>query len=282
MTDAPLTAAEACILLDPLYSSGAEAFKIAFLMLIAQGVIRISMADIVSPLSSARNFRSPVASVVRDPPPMVLAREIVDVIRRSEAARWGATLSVVAFNATKSYGKGLRKLKTRLILPELAARGLLAPRKETFLGVPVRTRYDDTPAGLGERRRIEAVLEDARRLPSLIGTRPDEAKAIVLAAGPLLLLVPELKDIYGQLAALDPAVRESVDGSDFSFLGGEAGSSGDQADMFDLGSFDMGALDLDFDAFDSSFDSSFSDGGDSGGDAGGGDGGGGDGGGGGE
>jgi uncharacterized membrane protein YgcG len=275
MNDAPLTAAEACVLLDPLRSSGAEAFKIAFLTLIAQGVIRISMADIVSPLSSGRNFQSPVASVVRDPPPMVLAREIVDVIRRSEAARWGATLSVLARNAAKSYGGGLRKLKTQLILPALAARGLLALRKETFLGVPVRTRYDDTPAGLAERRRIETLLEEARRLPSLIGTRPDEAKAIVLAAGPLLLLVPELKGIYGQLAALDPAVAEGADGADFSFLGGEA-DSGDQADMFDLGSFDMGALDLDFGAFDSSFDSSFSDGGsDGGGSDGGGDSGGG-------
>jgi len=273
MTDAPLTPAEAFVLLDPVQSRPSGAFKIAFLTLIAQGVLAIRMPETRAVFRWRE--RLPVVTVVGDPPPMFLAAEIINVIRRAETYKTGATIAAVRASAVKIFGNGLLKLKKQMILPALAARGLALRETDKFLGLPLRTRYVHSPSGLAEKRRIEMLLDRARLLPSLIESDPAEAKAVILAAGPLLLLVPELKGIYGQLAALDPVV-EGVDGADFSFpSGGETGFSDDQAGSFDFGSFDVGALDMDFGAFDASFDSSFDDGGGDG-DSGGGDSGGGD------
>jgi hypothetical protein len=251
MTDAPLTPAEAFVLLEPDKSSPAEAFKIAFLTFIAQGVIKISMAERRSKIRR-REILVPVATVVRDPPATFLAADIVSVVRDAEAFKTGATLATIGSIAPVMY------LKREMILPALVARGLAVPKTDTILGLPVRKRHAHTPRGLEEKRRIETLLARARCLPSLIETDPDEAKAVVLAAGPLLLLVPELKGIYRRLAAFDSAPADRPDSPDFgAFNGDDSGSSGDQPGMFDFANFDVGALDMDFGAFDASFDSSF-------------------------
>jgi uncharacterized membrane protein YgcG len=270
MTDAPITPAEAFVLLDPLEASPAEAFKIAFLSLVALGVLRITMVE--TRTAWLRKQTVPMVSVIRDPPAIPVAAETVSVVRQARASKGGVDLAAVARSAVKTFGPGLMKLRSRVIQPALAERGLLLPQPYRVLWVLSRTRYLHTPAGLAEQRRIEALLDRARLLPSLMETDRDAAKAIVLAAGSLLLLVPELKGIYGQLARLDAALAPDTGGVDFSDFGdGFSGPSHHHADAFHFGAFDTSALDLDFGSFDSSFDSSISDsGGDGGSDGGGG------------
>ena len=120
------------------------------------------------------------------------------------------------------------------------------------VAVTPRVGTRPTPAGLAEKHGVETLLDRVRQLPALIDTNPAEAHAIVLAAGSLLLLAPELKDIAGKLARLnsdiapvagDPDPAASSDGRAVSTEHGHVGS-------FHFDGFDVSCIDLNFRAFD--------------------------------
>lgn len=196
MTDAPLTPAEAYVLLDPDGASSTEAFKITLLLLVAMDVLEIAEVD-RRVLFMRRGTKS-VVSVVRDPPALFLAAEVVDVVRNARASERGCDFLSLAHSAYKRVLRGASDLVSGRIRPALAARGWL----ELFEAGPP-TRYRPTPAGLAEKQRLQLRLDRARRVPALIDANPAEAEAILQATGPLLLLVPELRSHYGKLAALD-------------------------------------------------------------------------------
>jgi hypothetical protein len=241
MTDAPLTPAEAYVLLDPNGSSSIEAFKITFLFLVTMEVLKVTTVE--TRTLFFRRGTKPVASVLRDPPAIFLAAETVDVVRMARGSEHGHDFLSLAQSAYKRVFLGPADIVTRRICPALVAREWLEPteqNKESSRSGP-HTRYLHTPAGLAERQRIQSLLDRVRRIPVLIDTNPAEAKAVVSAAGSLLLLVPELRTIYGKLAALD------------------ADSAPDQhhhAGSLQFGSFDASVLEQGFADFESYFDGS--------------------------
>jgi hypothetical protein len=242
MTDAQLTPAEAFVLLNPV-PNNLETFKIALLSLLAMGILRIetikSRPIFLLRLFGARGVPLEVVSVVREPPAIFLAAKTVDVVRNAAVARGsehGRNFLSVALSAHKILGPFLWRLYAELICPALAARGWLeATEEKNHRMVGGRyMHYGHTPAGLAEKRRIDALLDRARQLPTLIDTNPAEAKSVALATGSLLLLLPELKVIYGKLAALDAGLAPEI------------------------GSLDARVLDAAFDYFDAFFDGRFS------------------------
>jgi hypothetical protein len=274
MSITPLAPAEAYVLLYPNTAGSAEVFKIAFLSLVATRVLKITMVERPRLL---RTKAVPVASIIGETPADALAAEIVGIVRTAAASATEVEFPAIARVARKSFGPSLDSIQTRRIRPLLIRRGLLTSERRRFLWFFRMTWYEPTPQGLAEKQRIEATLERARKLPELLHTDPEEAKAIILAAGPLLLLAPELKGHYGALAALDPKTFSDVGGGDNFYAGSDHHGSdahGHHGAMdfgsFDFGSFDAGALDMDFSSFDASFDSSISDGGGDGGSDGGG------------
>jgi hypothetical protein len=256
MTDAPLTPAEAYVLLDPEGSSSIEAFKITFRLLVAMEALKVTTVE-RRVLFWTRGTK-PVVSVVRDPPAIFLGAEIVDVVRTARGSEYGHDFLSLAQSAYKRLLLGPLDIVTRRICPALAAREWLEPteqNKDSF-GSRTPTLYRHTPAGLAEKQRIQSLLDRARRLPALIDANPAEATAIVLATGSLLLLVPELRTIYGKLAALDAGGAPDGGGLEFSSLvGGHAASSERRhAGSLQFGSFDASVLDQGFVDFDLYFD----------------------------
>ena len=243
MTDAPLTPAEAYVLLDPDGLDSVEAFKITFLLLVAMEALKVTTVE-RRVLFMSRGTK-PVVSVVRDPPAIFLAAEIVDVVRTARGSEHGHDFLSLAHSAHKrGLLVGPMALVPGLICPALAAREWLEPMEQNkgSFGRRPPPLYRHTPAGLAEKQRIQSLLDRARQLPALIDTNPAAAKAIVLATGSLLLLVPELKAIYGKLAALG---------------GGDAGSSERRdAGSLQFGGVDASVLDQGFVDFESYFDGS--------------------------
>ena len=259
MTDAPLTPAEAYVLLDPDGSSSIEAFKIAFLLLVAMEALKVTTVE-RRVLFMSRGTKA-VVSVVRDPPAIFLAAEIVDVVRTARGSEHGHDFLSLAHSA---YKKGMllgpMAIVTGLICPALAARDWLEPTEQTkdSLWSRPRTLYRHTPAGLAEKQRIQSLLDRARQLPALIDTNPAEAKAIVLATGSLLLLVPELRTLNGKLAGLGAGSAPDGGGLEPPALGGghAASSESRHAGSLQFGSLDASLLDQAFHDFESYFDGS--------------------------
>ncbi len=260
-----LSPAEQLALLDPKAVKAKDAVKATLLSLVAQGVLKIET-------TSTRGFfgtkKATTVSVARDATPDgPHAAALVRVVR--DAGSGGAPLAGVAKGAREAWGDDLRQFLTGYVFPSLTRRGLLTESSRKVAFFFHRTVYDHTPAGAMERIRVLGPVQRARTIPALLRENPAEAAAIALAAGSTLLIVPELKAFYGQLAALGPRGA------------GGSWSSGDgwPSTTFDPGSFDASSLSSfdssDFSSFDSSFDSSFSGSDSGGGDSGGGDGGGG-------
>ena len=274
MAASPLSPAEAFVLLDPRQSSAREAFKITLLAMIAQGALKMSETERPGLFRNTKTVFIRTIDLPPDAPGHV--ESVFDVIQQASKLGRGAEMPDIGRVARQALGSGLTNFKKNLLFPALCSRGLLKAENDRVLWLFNRVVHEHTPAGLIERNRVEATLARARRLPALLDSNPAEAAAIALAAGGLLLLLPELKSYYGRLATLRAAgdAGSSSDGG-----GGEGGWNATDAfplSGFDFGSFDshaFSALDLDFGSFDSSFDSSVGDGG--GGDGGGGDGGGG-------
>jgi hypothetical protein len=258
-----LTPAEAFVLLDPKGSSPTEAFKIAFLWLAAQAVLKLTMVErrrLIGKRSVA------VVSLVRQPTELLLAREIATIVRRAQPTSIGIGIDAIAKSAVTVFGDRLLKLKTEILLPSLVARALLNVHTERVLWVFKRLSYRFTAEGEAERRRILIMLGKARRLPFLLRSDPAEAKAVVLAAGAMLLLVPELKPYYRQLAALNPTSPVDLCGGEVTSSDSEPPPSSCGAHHYDsfntdgldlgachFGAFDIGALDLHFGSFDAHF-----------------------------
>ncbi len=268
------TPAEAFVLLDPRHCPALEAVKITLLSLVAQGILKIS--EIEKP-GFFRTKKLSVVKIVADPPdPPGHVESLIGVVQQAGKLGRGAEMRDLAKVARQAYGPGLKSFKANYLIPALIRRGLMRAENDRVLWLFNRTIHVHTPAGLVEKGRVEATLARARQLPALLKSDPTSAAAVALAAGGLLLLVPELKPYYGQLALLRQPAGADASGD---FFAGDGGNSGGDFSLpsFDFGSFDassFSALDMDFSSFDSSFDSSFSDGG-GGGDSGGGDGGGG-------
>jgi hypothetical protein len=251
MTDAPLTPAEVGVLLesDPNESRPAEAFKVMVLFLVATEVLKVTTVE--RRVLFMRRGTKPVVSVVREPPAIFLAAEIVDVVRTARGSEEGHDFLSLAQSAYKRLMVGPVALVPGRICPALAARGWLEPTEQNngSLGSNPPTLYRHTAAGLAEKLRIQSLLDRARQLPALIDTNPAEAKAVLLATGSLLLLVPELKTLYGKLVMLEAG--RAPDG------GGLAASSEcHYASLLRFGSFDLGVLDQGFADFDLYFDAS--------------------------
>ena len=275
MAAPPLSPAEAFVLLDPRHSSAREAFKITLLAMVAQGVLKIAETERTGLF---RNKKVMFIRTVELPPAAPDHVEMAfSIIQQASKLGRGTEMRDIGRVAVQALGKGLTSFKKKVLLQALCARGLLKAENDRVLWLFNRVVHEHTPAGLVERNRIEGMLARARGLPALLDSNPREAAAIALAAGGLLLLLPELKSYYGRLGALRASDGDasSVDGGGVDWFA----SDGVSLSGLDFGSFDasaFSALDVDFGSFDSSFDASFSDGGDSGGgDGGGGDGGGG-------
>ena len=244
-TDAPLTPAEAYVLLDPNGSSSIQAFKITFLLLVSMEVLKVTTVE--TRILFLKRGTKQVVSIVRDPPDIFLAAEIVDVVRMARGSEHGPDFLSLAHSAYKRLFLGPSDIVTARICPALVAREWLEPTAQDGNSSASRTLYRHTPAGLAEKQRIESLLDRARQLPAQIDTNPAEAKAIVLAAGSLLLLVPELRTIYGKLAALDAG--RAPDGRSNA-----ASSEPHHAGSLQFGSFE--ATSVGFDAFEAFFDAS--------------------------
>lgn len=276
----PLSPAEALVLLDTKGATGREAFKVTVMSLLAQGAIAIKEE------SRKGMFRTTKTTRIFPGNPLAGLPAHVQAVLSLIGSRGidGVEMKSLATTAQKTFGPGLYTFKTSHVLPALLQRGLVKSEQETRMLFFKVASWPLTAAGMMEKNRLEAVIARARMLPELLQTDKAEAAAIVLAAGGVLLLIPQLKPYYGQMAALRaPPLNDHGSGdSNWANLGSSGSATG--TDSLDFAGFDSSALDtLDsgMASFDASFDSSFSDGG--GGDSGGGDsgGGGGDGGGGG-
>ncbi len=289
LTNREITAAEAYVLLDPEGARAAEAFKIAFLSLAVQGMLRIAPSKWHGLLWTRR---VPVVTLAGPPPPEVLAAEIAEIVARARRSAAGIELRAIAKAANRRFGDGLKRLKPQILFPALVARGLLRAQTTHVMLVFRRTDYAYTEAGHAEQRRITALLERLAMVPALLASDPAEARAILRAAGPLVLLAPRLTALHRELAALtkpleagDAAPSWDEAGSDIAaqslFHTAHHHTACGAAEFGPMG-FDFGVFDaqgLDFSAFDAGFDASMSAAGCTGGDGGGSDGGGSDGGG---
>jgi hypothetical protein len=284
-----LTPAESLLLLKPNRTSGHDTVKVTLLWLVAQGLLRID-----DDTAGSRPERSSLCATGRTDPSMPPhAAALVQAVR--DAQPDGGTVADVVKQARRLYGPQLAGFNRRFICPALVGRGLLEQQRVLLFF----RRWNLTAAGAAEQRQIERNIARARTIPALLHSDPAEAAAIALAVGSTLLLVEELRPHYRQLveAMRAKAAASDAGGSppDYWPCGdahrhhddqrnGDAGQPGDTASVHDgatgnLGSFDLGALDvealgaLDAATFDASFDASAGGGGD-GGSSGGGNGGG--------
>lgn len=212
------------------------------------------------------------------------------VVRLVQAVmRWqphGALVESVVDAARREYGSALNKYRRDLVLPALLDRRLVRMQRSKWLKIE---RPALTPAGTAALARLNAMLDQGRRVPGWLDTDPRQAALAAAALGPLILLVDELRPHLTRLAAAMQRRDEGADsgssgssGSDSPGTGhcapGDQGPCAEDAGGFDFGALDSAAFDAGtFDALDSamsSFDAA-TDGGDGGGDGGGDSGGGG-------
>ena len=289
MNNVGLSAAEAFVLLSLPRYDARQALKFGFMGLLAQGILRIEQEERSGFFRTRRIAHLHVAANPPDNLPPIAA----SLVRITQAAASEGLMSDVVKQAGSEYGNGFTGFVRDLVVPALMARDLAEPREARVLGLFRVTRFHRTPAGEGEKARLQDLLVEAKTIPQHLDGDPARVAALVAALGGAILLVDGLRPHY---AALERALRRSDDGG-----GGDGGAAGDwdsrdsdkdhpDATQSDGGHFagqigfggDFGNVDfgsIDFSAFDAgafdSFDAGFSDaGGDGGGGDGGGDGGG--------
>ncbi len=280
-----LTPAEAMVLLDPQAKQGREAFKVSLMWLLAQHHLKATEIP-------ARWFKRRTTQLRRGPQAgAALPPDLKSVMMTVQASGTGFMDDIVK-EAHKRFGDKLLGYQNDCIYPSLLGRGLLRRTETTHFMLFTRQTYDHTSEGRELCRRIEAMFQDARRIPAFLDHSPAQAAALALSLGGLILLMPELRPHLEEIASV---VRRSAttDSSSGGSSGGESLSSdtsvsdrkGKSADEqtsaerdefhFDFANLDFGDidnLDSSLSALDASFDSSADSGsgGDGGGDGGGG------------
>jgi len=271
-----LTPAEALVLLDPTIKQGRNPFKLSLMWLLAQKHLVASEQRIGwFKKRTTRLQPGPRAGQPLSPD----LQAVMDTVRDAHTGLMDAVVAA----AVQRYGHNLLGFQTGIIYPALCRRGLIQLTRERFLYFSTRERWSHTPAGKAMCARLEALMEDARRIPAYLDNSPAQAAALAAALGGLILLLPELRPHLESIANVMQR-PPSGDGGSSSSDGGET-SSGAPANSeqdaglsqtpefnFNVGDFDTAnfdSLDASLSALDTSFDAS-SDSSDGGGDGGGG------------
>jgi hypothetical protein len=258
MSDAaPLSPAEAGVLLSPNLAKGHAAIKAVLLLLLTKGVLRIEQTDEPGMFRTKTIAHLRIAAEPNNPPPEIAA--LIDIVRAAQAE--GGKIKDVVARAYKAFGTGCPMYVTKFIYPALIARGLLTEKKVLF----IRT-FHLTPAGEVLQTRLKSDLLKANNIPKLLKSDPAQAAAVTAEIGSTILLSDKLPKHFKPLAD-----ARKAKGGDAGFVPVDSG--GLQHGGFDVSSFDLGGFDFvsfdagSFDAGIASFDAGFSDagGGDSGG-----------------
>jgi hypothetical protein len=259
----PLSAVEAFVLLKPMSARGRDTIKLAMMTLIAQGTISVNQEErhvlgftrrsTVLRLRGSRRILFPGA------------RRLIGMVGPGSC-----TMNEFVARVRRTYGANMTAFVQQEVRPALLRRGLLARRQQRFLLLFMRTHWDLTPAGKSERTRVERAVERAREIPDFLDRDPAQAAAIAFSLGSAVLLVPELKHHYQQLAQAmrDHGGNGGGGGDLYSGGGGSGAGTADperqpEADLtadfdplnladFDADAFD--AFDSGLDAFDAGFD----------------------------
>lgn len=272
-----LSPPEAFLLLKPDLDGAREAAKIAALYLLAQRVFRMKSAEHRGFLGITRTKDAlDVGDFAGDRRGPVGA-----VWSKGYALPDGSTLADLAKSMRSEWGNGLKGYARHIVLPALERRGLIKGYHRKIMGLFPVHQWQRTEAGEAAYFEVAAAKQTARTIPDFLDNDPRQAAVLILAVGSAVLLVPELRPHFAEMARVMAAQKN--DGSTSSSDGGSSGDGGSgtgeprqepQDEAFDLGSLDaadIDALSSDLSGFDAGFDA-----GDSGGDGGGDGGGGGD------
>jgi len=260
-TTAPLSPAEATVLLSPNLVKGHGAVKATLLLLLATGVLHIEEVEAPGIFRNRKVAHLRVAAEPKNAPPEVAA--LLDVVRAAQAA--GGKIADVVKLAEKAFGPGCMQFSLKFIIPALIARGLLLKKKILFTHI-----FRLTPAGEAEQSRIKSDLFKANDVVRLLKSDPAQAADLAKTLGTNVLLSDKLTRQFKPLADAMRA-NAGADGGVFTDTGTHHGNSlGGHSGGFDFGGFDPGSFDLgsfDAGAIDAvhsgvgSFDAGFSDGG---------------------
>lgn len=217
-----LSPAEALVLLEPNADQGVQAAKVTFLGLLAEGVLRAER--LMGYFTSETRLH-----IVRQPaevPPHVGA--VLDAVRHSKTGS--------VFRVTHRLARTTKRLATfvpALVRPRLVQRGLLAEHRHqeqrrllfVFRRTTAVSTFQPTEAGRREQARLRTLLDDAPAIAAELDRDPPRAAAMAAALGPLIVLVPALLPVLGQLAhAMALREQTSIDsgggggGDGFAYL----------------------------------------------------------------
>ena len=267
-----LTPGEALVLLDPNKTQGREAVKVSLMWLLGKSFLTVTSEN--KPGFFGRFSKTPLLR----PNPRSPAQLPSHLIELMQVVRRAGYMDDFVRAARGSFGHDLSGFQKDHLLPSLLKRRLIEHRVEPFLWVFKRSRYYRTRSGEAMRNHIEAMFSDARQIPNYLDRNPAQAAAMAATLGGLIILMPELKPYFNDIAAATRRANHIDAGS--NYVGGPSSSSSireephlDDAMVMDFSTLEPGALDgLDasMSVLDSSFDAGMSDGGAGGGDGGGG------------
>lgn len=193
-----LSPAEALVLLEPNADQGVQAAKVTFLGLLAEGVLRLEQARsrMFGTYTQVKVAREPGATA-----PHVEA--VLQAVRYSKPG----TINDIAKRLAKATDR-FRSFVPALVRPRLVQRGLLAEHRHQeerralllFRRTVTVTTFHPTEAGAREQARLRALLQEAPEIRAALDSDPARAAAMAAALGMLLVLVPALLPVLGQLA----------------------------------------------------------------------------------
>jgi hypothetical protein len=205
---------------------GIPAAKVTFLGLMAEGVLRQQTVEnrFMGSHQGVRVVREPAAA-----PPHVAA--VLEAVRYSKSGR----VSDIAARLSKTTNR-FASFVPDLVRPRLVQRGLLAETRHQeqrrtlllFRRTVTVSSFAPTEAGRREQARIRSAIDQGPEIRAALDTDPPRAAAMALALGALLVLVPALIPVLGQLAAAMGVAAPTVgmsdsgsgDGGSFSFDSG--------------------------------------------------------------
>jgi hypothetical protein len=251
---APLSPAEATVLLAPNLLRGFAAIKATLLLLLTTGVLRIEETEASGILRNKKIAHLRIAAEQKSPPPEIAA--VLDVVRAVQPE--GGKVTDVVKRAEKVFGPAGVFFSANFIIPALIARGLLIKKKIWFSHV-----FRLTPAGEAAQARVKSDLFKADDVARLLKSDPVRAAKLAATLGTNILLSDKLTRQFKPLA---DAMRSHgrgdgpviPDGGAHDGLSGWSGFDLGSADHFGLGHLEAAAIDA-LDAGMSSFDAGFSD-----------------------